>query len=74
MTTSTTNALPDILPAVNALSRTDKLRLIELLAADLIRGDLDFDAGAAYPVWTPLEAYDAADALLHELERDKSTP
>ena len=69
--TPTTNGLPQLLPNFGALSRADKLRIIQFLAADLVRdeGEPLLEPGASYPVWTPLEAYDAAAVLLRELER-----
>jgi hypothetical protein len=65
-------ALPDLVPAVRALSRADKLRLIQLLVADLAceEGVPLAEPGASYPVWTPHHAFDAAAVLLRELEAE----
>ena len=65
-------ALPDLVPAVHALSRADKLRLIQLLVVDLAReeGVPLVEVGGAYPVWTPHHAFAAADALLRELDAE----
>jgi hypothetical protein len=62
-------ALPDLVPAVRALSRADKLRLIQLLVTDLAReeGVPLHEPSAPYPVWTPHHAFDAAAVLLREL-------
>jgi hypothetical protein len=68
--------LPDLLPAVRALPRADKLRLIQWLAAELEEeesGSL-LKAGAVYPIWTPLDAVDAAAVLLNELAKDGDKP
>jgi hypothetical protein len=63
-------SLPEILPALHALSRADKLRVIQHLVVDLAQdeGVPLFEAGASYPVWTPLEAYDAVAPLLEMLQ------
>jgi hypothetical protein len=68
--TPTENALPELVPAVRALSRADKLRLIQLLVVELAReeGVPLIEVGASYPVWTPHHAFDAAAVLLRELE------
>jgi hypothetical protein len=63
--------LPDVMPMVHRLSRADKLHLIQLLAGELAQkeGKPLLEAGASYPVWTPLNAEDGAAVLLRELER-----
>ena len=68
--------LPDLLPALHALSHADKLRVIHHLVSDLAQeeGVPLFEAGASYPVWTPLEAYDAAAALMNTLESERAAP
>ncbi len=60
----------EMLPEVRALSRIDKLRLIQLLAEDLAQteGPNPFVAGQSYPLWSPDRAYAAAAVLLRELE------
>ena len=72
----TKTALPDVLPALRGLSRGDKLRVIQHLAADLAQseGEPVIEAGVAYPVWTPLAAQGAAAALLAALAAESSAP
>ncbi len=74
--TSTTAALPDLLPALRSLSRADKLRAIELLAGDLAREESPplLKPGASYEVFSPIDAFEAAAILLRELEKAKETP
>jgi hypothetical protein len=71
--TPTTDLLPELLPAIRSLTRADKLRVIELLAGDLAREENPplLEAGASYPIWTPLFAEEAAAVLLKELEKVK---
>jgi hypothetical protein len=74
--TPTNAALLDLLPALRSLPRSDKLRVIELLAADLAREESPplVEAGAIYPVWTPIDAFEAAAVFQRELEKAKETP
>ena len=67
--------LDEILPSLHALPRSDKLRLIQFLAADVASEDdiVAADADTTYPVWSPHEAFDGAATLLRVLEEDKAT-
>ena len=68
-------SLPDLLPEVSALSRADKLRLIQLLAQELERDERDLiEPGRSYPLWSPDRAFSAAATLLQALEDDKVQP
>jgi hypothetical protein len=59
----------DLLPALRALPRAEKLRVIHLLFLDLAQDEgLPFAAGEAYPVWSPLDAVEAGEILLRALE------
>jgi hypothetical protein len=64
----------EMLPGIRALSRSDKLRLIQLLAEDLAQAEQStpFAAGQTYPLWSPDRAYDAAAVLLRELEAERT--
>jgi hypothetical protein len=68
-------SLTEVLPEVQALSRRDKLRLIQFLARELEQdvGDL-IEPGRSYPVWSPDRAFTAAEALLQALEEEKGQP
>lgn len=63
-------SLTELFPAVKMLPRADKLRLMQFLVIDLAQeeGVPLFAADAEYPVWTPLNAFDAADTLLNMLK------
>lgn len=69
-------SLAEVLPTVQRLSRADKLRLIELVAAELGRSEETtlLEAGQTYPIWSPHDAYQAAEVLLHMLEEGKPQP
>ncbi len=70
------SSIPELLPSLHALSRADKLRVIQHLVVDLAQdeGVPLFEAGASYPIWTPLEAYDAAASLMNMLEAERAAP
>jgi len=58
------------------LERADKLRLIQLLHVDLAQeeGIPLLSVDAEYPIWMPLEAFDAADTLLQMLQTNQAEP
>ena len=69
-------SLPEVLPAVKNLSRVEKLRLIELVASDLACAEevSGLQAGQTYEVWSPHDAYQAAEVLRDMLEKEKPQP
>jgi hypothetical protein len=64
----------DLLPEVQKLPRADKLRLMQFLVFELARDEgVDLlPADQMYPVWTPYNAFDAANTLLIALEEEHS--
>jgi len=63
----------EILPTVHALPRGDKLRLIQLLAADVAREEsiaLDV-ADQTVPIWSPHDAFEGAATLLRVLNEEQ---
>ena len=63
-------SLSELFPAIKTLPRADKLRLMQFLVIDLAQeeGIPLLSADAEYPIWTPLNAFDAADTLLQMLK------
>lgn len=61
--------LTDVLTDARALPRSDQLRLIQELAAALLRDEADplIEPGREYPVWSPDAAFGAAEVLLLSL-------
>jgi hypothetical protein len=59
----------ELFPAIKMLPRADKLRLMQFLVIDLAQeeGVPLLAADAEYPIWTPLNAFEAADTLLQML-------
>jgi hypothetical protein len=67
--------LTEVLPEVQALSRIDKIRLIQLLAQELEQDEAGLiETGRTYPVWSPDRAFAAAAALMQALEDEKIQP
>jgi hypothetical protein len=68
--------LGELLPAVHALPRGDKLRLMQVLVGDLaLEESLWAGTGQAeHHVWAPHDAFDAAATLLQVLNTDQTAP
>jgi hypothetical protein len=66
--------LDQLLPELQALARSEKLRLIQLLAADVAREEgMGFaEPDKEYPLWSPHNAFEGAATLLKALEEDKA--
>jgi hypothetical protein len=66
----------EMLPSVQALSRIEKLQLIQLLAKDLAEAEQSpfLVEGQTYPLWSPDQAYEAADRLQRELDAERTLP
>ena len=63
--------LAELIPEAKSLSRVDKLRLIQLLAADLAGNEgSGIEADQSYAVWSPDRAFDAADVMLRILANE----
>lgn len=69
-------SLVEMLPEIQSLPRADKLRLIQLLAQELAEAEAPplLESGKDYPVWSPDQAFEAADTLLRALHTDEETP
>jgi hypothetical protein len=66
-------SLTELFPTVQQLPRADKLRLMQLLVVALAQeeGVPLLTAGAEYPIWTPLNAFEAAATLMTMLKNHK---
>lgn len=67
-------SLTELYPTVKELPRADKLRLMQFLVFELAQeeGISLLTAGAEYPVWTPINAFGAAETLMKLLENHKA--
>ncbi len=68
-------SVTELVPLLHELDRTDKLRVLLLLVYELAQeeGAL-LQPGMAYPVWSPYDAFEAANTLLNVLKETESTP
>jgi hypothetical protein len=66
-------SLAELMPELQNLPRNDKFEVIRLLVSDLARqeGIECLQSGCSYPIWTPLDAYDAARSLQQMLDQDR---
>ncbi|MDM8560496.1 hypothetical protein [Candidatus Parabeggiatoa sp. HSG14] len=64
--------LNGLLPTVKTLSHVDKIRLMHFLMTDLVQreGINLIEPDESYPIWTPLNAVEAADTLLKALTEE----
>lgn len=62
-------SLVEMLPNIQSLPRADKLKLIQFLAQELAEaeGSPTLQGGQSYPVWSPDQAFAAAETLLQTL-------
>jgi hypothetical protein len=69
-------SLTDLLPVVRDLPHQDKLYLLQFLANSLAQeeGLPEIRPGTEFPVWSPYEAYTAADAMQRALETSGNAP
>lgn len=62
----------EVLPEVQSLSRTDKIRLLQFLVQEIEQNeDRWLEEGQTYPIWSPDSAFTAAAALLQALDEDQ---
>ena len=65
------SVLSELIPEAKALTRVDKLRLIQLLAEELAGDEpSDIKANQSYAVWSPDSAFKAADVMLQALANE----
>jgi len=63
-----------LIPSLRELSRADKLRAIQFLAAELEEDEeLLLKAGVEYAIWSPYDSAGAAKVMLEVLEEYKQS-
>ncbi len=63
----------ELLGTLRTLNRADKLYVMQFLISELAQQELDLlKPGMSYPVWSPYDATDAADAMLGVLKQAES--
>jgi hypothetical protein len=68
-------SLVELLPVLQALPKDDKLRLMQFLVFELAKeeGITLLELGKTYSLWTPYNAFEAADTLLKALAEEKTS-
>lgn len=62
---SMTVGLAQLLPSLRSLKRTEKLQVIQFLAGELAHEEDELlTPDVEYPIWSPYDAYEAADVML----------
>jgi hypothetical protein len=65
--------LSELLTDLRKLNRADKLYVIQVLVSELSQQEADLiKADQSYPVWSPYDAFEAADVMLKVLEDSKT--
>ncbi len=66
----------ELLPRLSQLSHSDKLYVMQFLVSELAQEQTDLlKPDLSYPVWSPYDAFEAADTMLQVLKdaEDKSS-
>lgn len=59
----------ELLNTLRALNRGEKLHVLQVLVSELAQEEANlFRSGGTYPIWSPYDAHEAADALLTMLK------
>ncbi len=59
----------ELLNTLRALNRVEKLHLLQVLVSELAQEEANlFRPEGTYPIWSPYDAYEAADAMLKMLK------
>ncbi|MGK7896720.1 MAG: hypothetical protein AB4372_24660 [Xenococcus sp. (in: cyanobacteria)] len=63
----------ELLKTIQKLERQDKLYLMQVLISELAQEESELVKGdLSYPVWSPYNAFEAADTMLEVLQQAKS--
>ena len=68
-------SVAELIPILRGLSHADKLRVLQVLASELAAesGVVRLEDGGDYPVWSPYDAFEAAETLREYLARHKDS-
>ena len=62
----------EMLNSLHTLSRADKLYIMQVLISELTQEETNLiKPDQSYPVWSPYDAFDAANSMLEVLEKEK---
>jgi hypothetical protein len=65
--------MSELLPLLSRLKRGEKLHIVQYLVSELVQEESNFlTDGMSYPVWSPYDAFDAANTMLKVLATETS--
>jgi hypothetical protein len=63
----------ELLNSLHTLSRADKLYIMQILISELAQEETNLiKPDQSYPIWSPYDAFDAANTMLEVLQAAKS--
>lgn len=63
----------ELLNTLQSLNRVDKLYVIQVLVSELAQQESDLiKQEQSYPIWSPYDAFEAANTMLEALQADKT--
>jgi hypothetical protein len=62
----------ELMATLRGLARPDKFYVMQLLISELAEQEELLKPGQSYPVWSPYDAFSAADTMLKMLETTKN--
>jgi hypothetical protein len=63
----------ELISTLKGLSRSDKLHIMQILISELAQQEMELiKPNHAYPVWSPYDAFEAADTMLKVLDAAKA--
>ena len=67
-----TTELVQLFPRLRELRRAEKLYVLQFLVSELAQEESSLlQADVDYPIWSPFNAYEAADVMLQALDQAK---
>jgi hypothetical protein len=66
--------MTELMPLLRKLNRAEKLHVMQCLVSDLAQDESDLiRQDMSYPIWSPYDAFEAADTMLKVLASEKNT-
>jgi len=66
--------MTELMPMLRSLSRAEKLHVMQYLVSDLAQDESDLlRQNMSYPIWSPYDAFEAADIMLKVLAAENSS-
>lgn len=63
----------ELLKTLQGLNRADKLYIVQVLVSELAQQETELiKPGQSYPVWSPYDAFEAANTMLDVLQANKN--